>query len=354
MYDGLRDGVFFMITVGETLRRERLKRNLDLDQVSRELKISVRFLEAIEDEDFEKLPGGVFAKAFVRQYGRLLGLNDEELAAQVQQTLEPPPAETADERRFANVAPIQVPRMEEWQRVGDRGFRWSGSLSAAIVVVLVMLLCSGIYTWLQRPRSPVSARNTVSSSALPSAAPATQPAAPAQPEPPQSSPAQTAPQQPTPPPVKPATSEAPAASPGTAATADASSTPAQPVTPAAKPEADSTKPEADSPAPPPNPDATIHVAITADEPVWVQVRSDGKVAFSGTIDAQKSRTVDAVDNVTLRIGNAGGATITFNGKTIGPVGPKGQVRTIQFTSGGFQIVPAAKPPSDGVPPVDRL
>src|SRR5215469_16463541 len=87
-------GRTFMMTVGETLRRERLKRNLDLDQVSRELKISPRFLEAIENEDFEKLPGGVFAKAFVRQYGRLLGLNDEELAAQLQQTLDPPSAET--------------------------------------------------------------------------------------------------------------------------------------------------------------------------------------------------------------------------------------------------------------------
>jgi cytoskeleton protein RodZ len=62
-----------MLSVGETLRAERLKRNLGLDQIASELKISSRFLEAIETEQFDKLPGGVFTKSFVRQYARLLG-----------------------------------------------------------------------------------------------------------------------------------------------------------------------------------------------------------------------------------------------------------------------------------------
>src|SRR5438445_11620355 len=79
-----------MISVGETLRRERLKRNLELDQISQELKISSRFLESIEDERFDRLPGGVFAKSFVRQYARHLGLDEEELAAEVQRILDPP------------------------------------------------------------------------------------------------------------------------------------------------------------------------------------------------------------------------------------------------------------------------
>jgi len=46
--------------------------------------------------------------------------------------------------------------------------------------------------------------------------------------------------------------------------------------------------------------------------------------------------------VMLRLGNAGAVTITLNGKPIGEIGPKGQVRTVQLTSGGFQIV-APKP-----------
>ena len=78
-----------MTSIGETLRRERQKRNLQLDQVSRELKISTRFLEAIEEEQFDRLPGGVFAKSFVRQYARMLDLDEEEAAAEVQRTLAP-------------------------------------------------------------------------------------------------------------------------------------------------------------------------------------------------------------------------------------------------------------------------
>src|SRR4051794_19157347 len=154
-----------MMSVGDTLRRERVKRNLDLEQISRELKISSRFLQAIEDERFEKLPGGVFAKAFVRQYSRLLGLNEDELASQVDQMLEPVIPETAEPARQikTGLAPIQVPRMEEWQSVGDHGPRVSGSLSAAIMLVLVLLVCSGVYAWLQRPRNPVSAHNNPAS-----------------------------------------------------------------------------------------------------------------------------------------------------------------------------------------------
>src|SRR5438105_15176795 len=98
-----------MMSVGDTLRRERIKRNLKLDEISHELKISSRFLEAIEDERFDKLPGGVFAKAFVRQYGRLLGLNEDELASQLDQMLEPPAIENSEISRLnkRGLAPIQ-------------------------------------------------------------------------------------------------------------------------------------------------------------------------------------------------------------------------------------------------------
>ena len=87
----------------------------------------------------------------------------------------------------------------------------------------------------------------------------------------------------------------------------------------------------------------MHVEINADEAVWVLARADGKYAFSATMDPHTTRKVEGVKEVMVRLGNAGGVTISLNGKPIGPAGPKGQVRTIQFTSGGFQIVPA-KPP----------
>src|SRR5439155_318000 len=58
----------------------------------------------------------------------------------------------------------------------------------------------------------------------------------------------------------------------------------------------------------------VRVTITADEAVWLLARADGKYAFSTTMDAHTTRTVEAAREVTLRLGNAGGVTITLNGK----------------------------------------
>src|SRR5229473_6749194 len=134
-----------MTNVGETLRRERLKRNLDLDYISHELKISRRLLDAIETDQFDRLPGGVFAKAFVRQYAQLLGLDAEDLAGQVQRAIEPPAPQSAEPTRHAvSSLPIALPKVEDWKAVGDGRFRFSGSLPAAALVVVVMLICSAV------------------------------------------------------------------------------------------------------------------------------------------------------------------------------------------------------------------
>src|SRR3989442_10179860 len=118
-----------MTSIGETLRRERLKRNLDLEQISRELKISSRLLEAIEGEQFDKLPGGVFAKSFVRQYARLLGLDEEDLVGQVQRALEPSPGvPAAGHGPNPDGSAIHVPQVEEWEAVSQNRFPLSGSL----------------------------------------------------------------------------------------------------------------------------------------------------------------------------------------------------------------------------------
>ena len=86
----------------------------------------------------------------------------------------------------------------------------------------------------------------------------------------------------------------------------------------------------------------MRVGITADEIVWIKAEVNGKYLFQGTLQPHETRTIDADGEVRLRLGNAGGATLTLNGKPVGAVGPKGQIRDIQFTSGGFQVVPPPK------------
>jgi cytoskeletal protein RodZ len=57
----------------------RKRRGISLEQISDRTKISTRFLRAIETEEFEKLPGGVFNTSYIRQYASAIGIAQEEL-----------------------------------------------------------------------------------------------------------------------------------------------------------------------------------------------------------------------------------------------------------------------------------
>ena len=67
--------------IGETLRRERERQRLSLDDIVRRTRIPMRHLEAIEGQDFEGLPGLVFTRNFVRQYAEALQIDPEPLIA---------------------------------------------------------------------------------------------------------------------------------------------------------------------------------------------------------------------------------------------------------------------------------
>lgn len=71
-----------MASFGENLRRERELRGVDLHEMAEATKISVRFLQALEQDRVDILPGGIFPRAFVRQYGKYLGLDPERLVAE--------------------------------------------------------------------------------------------------------------------------------------------------------------------------------------------------------------------------------------------------------------------------------
>ena len=66
---------------GERLKQERERRKMTLDDVALATKIGTRMLNALEEEKFERLPGGIFNKGFVRAYARHLGLDDEQAVA---------------------------------------------------------------------------------------------------------------------------------------------------------------------------------------------------------------------------------------------------------------------------------
>ena len=69
-------------TFGESLKREREMRGVTLDEITTATRIATRFLQAIENEDWDQLPGGVFNRGFVRAMARYLGLDEENIVAE--------------------------------------------------------------------------------------------------------------------------------------------------------------------------------------------------------------------------------------------------------------------------------
>jgi cytoskeletal protein RodZ len=66
-----------MPTFGEELKRERELRGIELREVAEATKVNIRYLEAMERDDFEHLPGGVFNRGFVRAYAQFIGVDPD-------------------------------------------------------------------------------------------------------------------------------------------------------------------------------------------------------------------------------------------------------------------------------------
>lgn len=103
--------------VGNKLREARTRRHLGLQEVEEATKIRGRYLQAIENEDWDQLPGDTYARAFIRTYGAFLGLDGERLAEEQRQVrgsmrpgerlprVEPRPRRVRRERRPPAVSP---------------------------------------------------------------------------------------------------------------------------------------------------------------------------------------------------------------------------------------------------------
>jgi cytoskeleton protein RodZ len=102
-----------MASFGENLRRERELRGVDLREIADATKISVRFLQALEQDRVDVLPGGIFPRSFVRQYAKHLGLDPDRMVTEfdhvygvepVGSRTSPPPRRRSDARPMLVVA----------------------------------------------------------------------------------------------------------------------------------------------------------------------------------------------------------------------------------------------------------
>ena len=65
-------------TIGEQLRLAREGRGIPLREISDQTRISMHYLEAIESNDYKRLPGGIFNRSFVKAYAKYVGYDEKE------------------------------------------------------------------------------------------------------------------------------------------------------------------------------------------------------------------------------------------------------------------------------------
>jgi cytoskeletal protein RodZ len=73
--------------IGEKLRLAREARGIALRDISDQTRISMRYLEAIESNDYRRLPGGIFNRSFIRAYAKFIGYDENEAIEDYSRTL---------------------------------------------------------------------------------------------------------------------------------------------------------------------------------------------------------------------------------------------------------------------------
>jgi cytoskeleton protein RodZ len=268
-------------TFGESLRREREMRGVTLEEISAATRIATRFLQAIENEDWDQLPGGVFNRGFVRAVARYLGLDEENFVAEYALAVGDRPTVPV----WTGSPPVVTPE-QPW-------LAWI--ISAVVIVALLAGAWFGtrrLLAWRAAKRAAQAAELSVAAS----------------PEPASSSDASSNTQSNA---ADPATSNSntAAAAPGTL-----DPTPAPPAT-----AADS------APADP------IKLKVETGKRTKVVVVADNDVVFDGTMKAGENHFFSATDHFQITAKDAGAVHLDLNGKALAPIGPPGHSGKITLT-----------------------
>ena len=270
-----------MSNFGASFRKAREAAGLPLEKIAAETRISTRFLLAIESEDFHLLPGGVFNRGFVRAYAAHLGL-DPDLAVSEYSRI----SASSDE-------PLDVLRNVE--RESSR----KAERNLYPIVVGLLLLLVAVYYFMNRgttsklDKAPVSAVETDSA--------------------PQATETQT------PGAGLPSTPETAAVDPP--ATVPTSTTPTD-----AAPRPSETQSPVTSQL-----SAALVLELDVKELTWIRISTDGTVALNESVSPGTIRRFSAERTIDVTLGNAGGATLKINGRDMGLLGARGQVREFKIT-----------------------
>ncbi len=130
---------------GEQLRTAREARNISLREISEQTRISMRYLEAIETDDYKRLPGGIFNRSFIKAYAKYIGYDESEALEGY--------ARTAREH---GESPDEVASTPYQPRVYTDDATRSPLVTGLLTIIILAVLILGVYAglhWYTRQRS---------------------------------------------------------------------------------------------------------------------------------------------------------------------------------------------------------
>jgi cytoskeleton protein RodZ len=268
-------------TFGESLKRERELRGVTLEEISAATRIATRFLKAIENEEWDQLPGGVFNRGFVRAVSRYLGLDEENTVAEYTLAVGDRPSVPV----WTGSPPVVTPE-QPW-------------LAWIIVAVVVLALLSGGWFGARRLVAWRAARRAAQAAAVSAASFSVSTDAP-QPSADAPSPADNV----TP---SPDARNVISVAPGTATDSASGSAPISPAT------------------------DLMELKIQAGKRTKVTIVADKDMVFDGTMKAGENHFFSATDHFQVTAKDAGVLHMELNGKTLAPIGPAGHAGKVTLT-----------------------
>ena len=283
-----------MGSFGQRMQREREMRGITLEEIATSTKIGTRSLRALEEEDFDKLPGGIFNKGFVRAYAKYLGIDEEQAVADYLT------AAGEGEQPLPNAAVNPQPALAT---VGER----SGGTNWLAMALIVLLAAGGFAGWRWYEKKKLAEEEAAQVLNTPAPAPVTQPVTTA--------------------------AGLTSASGAVAGTENAAATDASKpgdANPQSTTDAAAAKP------PELKPDGFL-LEIRAKQDAWISYTADDKPAREVQMKAtDQAVSIHAQKRVKLVLGNAGGVEISYNGKPLPQLGPENKTRVVVFTPEGMQ------------------
>ncbi|MBZ0221368.1 MAG: DUF4115 domain-containing protein [Candidatus Methylomirabilis sp.] len=294
-----------MESPGEYLKRERELRGVSLTKIFEATRVPMKFLEAIEADRTEGLPHKAFVKGFIRSYCKVLGLDENDAVLRYEVYLKEREAETASDERRAVPGPSKPNKKEQAAPLRLlKGLRKYAFIAAAVLIIAAAYAVSLKKDSSVEVEGQGSGISEVEDAAAPTSLSPVPPISPAVPESPAVSPEKTAPE---------------AAPPAVVAPSPAKVQPEKAIEKDVQKQAASVTNAQEAPK-------AIHtLTARASEMVWIKIGVDGGAPVEVLLREGERFTWKGAEGFSVVVGNAGGVTLTYNGRELPALGAQGEV-----------------------------